>query len=63
MMPNPRYAKGPSQKPPGNSGASGLGANLVEKSPNWPGVPGKTQPRDRSAGVRKVKQSPKSVGI
>lgn len=34
-----------------------------EKCPNYPGVPGKTQPRDRSGGDRKVKQYPQSEGL
>ncbi len=34
-----------------------------EKTANWAGVPGKTQDRDRSNGVRKIKTSAKSEGI
>jgi hypothetical protein len=34
-----------------------------EKTAAWPGVPGKTQPRDRSGGTKKVKQAVKSEGI
>jgi hypothetical protein len=34
-----------------------------ESTAAWPGAPGKTQPRDRSGGTKKVKQSIKSEGI
>jgi len=36
---------------------------FVEKVPAFPGVPGKTQPRDRSGGTKKVKGYPRSEGI
>lgn len=63
-MPNPRFAKGPSQKPPPNGQpASGLGMPITEKTANWGGLPGKEQPRNRSAGVKKVKNTMKSIGI
>ena len=35
---------------------------FVEKSANWPGLPGKAGP-DRSAGVKKVRTHPKSIGV
>lgn len=38
-------------------------ASMKEKTANWPGTPGKTQPRDRSGGVRKLRAHPKSEGI
>jgi len=28
-----------------------------EKTANWPGLPGKKQPKDRGVGVPKIKQS------
>jgi hypothetical protein len=34
-----------------------------EKTAAWPGVPGKTQPRNRSGGTKKIKQAVKSEGI
>ena len=37
--------------------------NMPEKTANWPGLPGKTQSKDRSGGVKKVKTTPKSVGV
>ena len=30
---------------------------------NWPGLPGKTQPRNRSGGTNRIKQSMKSEGV
>ena len=63
-MPNKRYAKKPSlPAPPTGHRASGLGASIVEKTAAWPGLPGKEQSRSRSAGVKKVKNTAKSVGI
>lgn len=38
-------------------------ASVNEKTANWPGLAGKAQPRDRSAGVKRVRIHPKSVGI
>ncbi len=56
------------------AGSSGGGRNegagrrtkeypMPEKSTKWPGAGGKTQSNDRSAGVKKVKQSVRSEGI
>jgi hypothetical protein len=37
---------------------------IAEGGPNWPGLPGKTQPGgDRSGGGKKVKVYPQSEGI
>ena len=52
-----------SRKPPSPGTGQGGGSSMDVKSPNWPGVPGKTQPKDRSAGVPRVKSSMKKVGI
>ena len=30
---------------------------------NWAGVPGATQPRNRAGGTKKLRQSPREVGI
>ena len=37
--------------------------SLNEDGAAWPGVPGKTQPRNRSAGVPRAKIHPKSQGL
>jgi len=29
----------------------------------WPGVPGKTQSKSRSSGIRKLRQSPREEGL
>ena len=54
------------QKRGGRGGGTGnkISASVTEK-PAFPtmGAPGKTQPRDRSGGVQKVKQHPKSDGL
>ena len=56
----------PSGRKSGGSAGGGkkIDAPFTEK-PAFPtmGAPGKTQSRDRSGGVRKVKQHPKSDGI
>ena len=61
-MPNASYEKFRSQgqakrhkSPPIPSGKEGTAA--------WAGVPGKTQSRNRSGGTKKLRQSPKEVGI
>lgn len=37
--------------------------SVNEKTANWPGLAGKAQPRDRSAGVKRARIHPKSVGL
>ena len=65
-MPNPDSGNLPSDlanKPPTfKRKARGGTPAVTEKTANWPGLPGKTGP-NRSAGVKKVKSSPKSEGI
>ncbi len=62
-MPNDRHnthdgAKPPQVKPGQKS------APMPDKVPNFPGVPGSTQPTDRGKGSDpKVKDSPQSEGI
>jgi hypothetical protein len=34
-----------------------------ERTANWADVPGKTQPRDRSGGTKRVRQSVKQSGL
>lgn len=62
-MPNRRWNHMPSK----GGGKNDLGGGKIpkwnEKTAAWPAVPGKTQPRDRSGGTKKVKQSMKSEGI
>jgi hypothetical protein len=44
----------------------GVAANVShsgEKTAAWPGLPGKTQPRDRSGGTKKCKQAAKKEGL
>jgi len=36
---------------------------MPERTARWPGLPGKTQPRDRGGGVKKCKCHPSSEGI
>lgn len=70
-MTNPNYNSAANKRPPSKSGKgaplpaegrSPAGAPMPEKSPNWPGLPGKSGP-DRSAGVKRAKVYPKSQGI
>jgi hypothetical protein len=34
-----------------------------ESTANWPGLPGGTQPKDRSNGVQKIKEHVRSEGV
>jgi hypothetical protein len=38
-------------------------APMPERTANWPGLPGKTQPGGRGGGVKKCKCYPSSEGI
>ena len=40
----------------------GKAPSVVEKTANWPGLPGKSGP-NRSAGVKKLKIHPSSQGL
>lgn len=61
-MPNKNYAKFPSTG--GSKGQRGPRRdNVVEKTMKWPDLPGKTQPGNMSAGVKKVKGHAVSKGI
>ena len=43
--------------------ARGKSASVNERTASWPGLPASTQPRDRSAGVKKLKTHPMSKGL
>ena len=62
-MPNRWWNKMPSKGGASNDMGGGTFKPFKEKTAAWPGVPGKTQPRSRSGGTKKVKQSVKSEGI
>lgn len=59
-MPNPRYNNmhGANVKSTGGASNKAAGASasvaMNEKTAAWPGVPGKTQSKDRSGGVPKT---------
>ena len=38
-------------------------AEMPVKDVNWPGLPGKTQSKDRSGGTKRIKQHPVSEGL
>lgn len=57
---HPDRLVGGSPKPKAGRKASG---KMPEKTAAWPGLPGKAQPRDRSAGVKKCKSYVKSEGL
>jgi hypothetical protein len=38
-------------------GVTGAPSPQPEKTANWPGLPGPTQPKDRGVGVPKIKQA------
>ena len=64
-MPNKYYNDTTTSGPKG--GATNMPKGVSHPMPmrtiNWPGLPGKTQPKDRSGGDRKVKVHPVSKGI
>ncbi len=67
-MPNPRFGKFNKDRakdkgsPP--SVPSGHRPDATpEKTAAWPGLPGKAQPGNRSAGVSKTRQSAKQEGV
>ena len=48
---------------PTKSGPSMANAPFNERTANWPDVPGKTQSRDRSGGVKKAKIHASAKGL
>ncbi len=58
-MPNPRWNNmhGANDKSGGghkDPAGSSIGGSVTQKTASWPGLPGKTQPRARNAGVPKT---------
>ena len=66
-MPNPDSGNLDSQlgntPPKFKRKAGAKAASVNERTANWGGLPGPTQPRDRSAGVKKLKIHPMSKGL
>jgi hypothetical protein len=63
-MPNKNHHKGWPSKGAATGPKPGPHGKVNEKSPNWAGIPGKTQPRSRDkGGDPKVRQAVKSEGI
>ena len=66
-MPNPDSGNTPSAlgntPPKFKRKAPAPAAKVVERTANWPGLAGPPQPRDRSAGVKKLKIHPTSEGL
>ncbi|GAG53163.1 unnamed protein product [marine sediment metagenome] len=62
-MANKRYAKFPSKGPPSKTAGPGRGSVDPIRTATWAGLPGKTQTKDRSAGIKKLKQAAASEGI
>jgi len=67
-MPNPDFAedkKGLGGTPPTKAKKHRGGTLSLKERPAFGqiGVPGKTQPKDRSAGIKRVRQHPMDVGI
>ena len=62
-MPNKRYAKFPAKGPsPKSPGPKRDNIDPI-KTASWPGLPGGTQTKDRSAGIKKMPISVKQEGI
>ena len=62
-MPNKFHNKIPSKRGASNDQSGGTCKPFKESTAAWPAVPGKTQPRSRNLGIKKVKGSVKSEGI
>ncbi|KPK68178.1 hypothetical protein AMJ82_08940 [candidate division TA06 bacterium SM23_40] len=62
-MANPRWNPQKKRKGPPTGQEGGKVPSWNERTAAWPGVPGKTQPRDRSGGTKKIKQSMKTEGV
>jgi len=62
-MPNKRFNNMQTDKKGPVTGKKGSAAPMPMGSPNWPGLPGKSQSKDRSNGVTKLKGSVKQIGL
>ena len=62
-MPNSFNAKIKPGKGAEPGAKAGSVPDMKMKTAAWQGVPGKTQPRSRAGGTRKLRQSPKEEGI
>ncbi len=71
-MPNPDFSefksgrKGRARTPPmpgSGMGKPPAGASAPEKTANWGGLPGKSQSKDRSGGVKRLQVHPKTEGL
>jgi hypothetical protein len=62
-MPNKFHAKTGAGSPPPTGVRGPTPKTLNEKTAAWPGLPGKSQPKNRSGGTKKIVQHPKSEGI
>lgn len=60
---NKRYQKPPSESAPATGHPAPSPTTLPDKVGPRPGLPGKTQGNDYSAGMKDVKQYPDSEGI
>ena len=61
-MPNKNFEKFPSKGAPTGRAGSRSDSVTPEKTKSWPDIPGKTQPKDRSFGFRRVKGAAASKG-
>ena len=62
-MANKRHQPRTNKQGASNDQSGGTFPPFKESTAAWPGVPGKTQPKNRSGGTKKVKQSVKDIGI
>ena len=62
-MPNPRHSKAASSQGKPDKPRKAPAENMPMKTANWPGLPGPSQSKDRSGGVKKLKVHPKSEGL
>ncbi len=71
-MPNPDFSnlktdrKGRARQPPpvgGGAGKPSATSSAPEKTASWGSLPGSSQPKDRSAGIKRLQVHPKTEGL
>ncbi len=62
-MPNKFHAKTGTGSPPPTGVRGPQAKALNKKTASWPGLPGKTQPKNRLGGTKKIVEHPHSEGI
>ena len=66
-MPNQNFTEFPERKMGGSAvvkvDKKAASESFPERTAGWGQLPGKTQPKDRSLGVKRIQSHPKSSGL